>query len=149
MANINGANAALVAAGSKVGIGEYNGHVKVMYDTVTLVGAVQAISDTFTVGAPLPKGARVVDVKALGVSMGTTGIFQLGYSANGVDSADPDAFLVGIDLGGQAALGVPTAAAAGLFKKFSAPTQVIGTWTEATDSADGDAIKVAIFYVVD
>lgn len=153
MADVNGANAALVAAGKKVGIGEYNGHVKMMFETVVFDAAVKAIGEKFVIGAPLPKGARVLDVTVKCPSLGTTGIFDIGYQANGVDSADPDAFIVGADAGGQAVVQRPGISAAGLHKKFAAETQVEGIFTEATTAAAVNTaavpLTVAISYIVD
>jgi hypothetical protein len=153
MANTNGSNAALLALSKKAAVGEVNGHVKTIFDTIVFASAVVAVNDTFKIGAPLPKGARVLDVKVKCPSLGTTGIFDIGYLANGVDAADPDAFAVGLDAGGQAVLGGPTLAAAGIHKKFTAETQVSGIFTEATTTAAASTtttpLSVAISYIVD
>ena len=153
MANTNGSNAAALAANKKAAVGEINGHRKTMFDTVVFATAVVAISDTFTIGAPLPKGARVLDVTVKCPSLGTTGTFHVGYAANGVDVADDDAFIVSANAGGQAVVAKPGISSAGLHKKFAAETQIIGTFTIATTAAAANTaavpMTVEVSYIVD
>lgn len=126
--------------------GEYNGHVKTLYDEHTFVADVNAVGDDILIGK-LPAGARVLSTTIKSVSMGTTGIFELGYQANGVDSADTDGFDAAADAGGQAVQSDGDGVAIG--KKFSAETIVQLQLTEATDSALGDTVKVWVNYIVD
>lgn len=126
--------------------GEYNGHVKTLYDEHTFVADVNAINDIIKIGK-LPAGARVLATRVKSVSLGTTGIFELGYAANGVDSADADGFDAIVDAGGQAVQSDGDGVAIG--KKFSVETEVQLNLTEATDSALGDTVKVWIHYIVD
>ena len=126
--------------------GEYNGHVKTLYDEHTFVEDVNAIGDDILIGK-LPAGARVLATRVKSDSMGTTGIFELGYQANGVDVADTDAFDASIDAGGAAVQSDGDGVAIG--KKFSAETIVQLQLTEATDSAIGDTVKVWVHYIVD
>ena len=130
----------------KAGKGEYNGHVKVLFDEHTFVADVNSISDTVYIGK-LPAGARVLAAYTICGSTGTTGIYNVGYRANGVDSADPDAFVVGADAGGQAVSEAGAGAALG--KKFTAETTVLATLTEATDSASDVVVQVWVEYIVD
>lgn len=126
--------------------GEYNGMVKCLYDSHTFVAAVNAIADIVKIGK-LPAGAKVLASVVKSVSMGTTGIFHFGYAANGVDSADPDAFNVSVDAGGQAVQ--QQGSGDGIGKRFSVETEVQLQLTEATDGAAGDTIQAWLFYVVD
>lgn len=149
MASLNGVNYALIAAGEgeKGGKGEANGRVRCLYDQHTFVADVNAISDTITLGAPLPAGARVIGGRIKCGSTGTTGIFNLGYTANGVDVADADAFGASIDPGAAAI--DASIGGAGMGKKFTVATQVQAIFTEATDSAAGETLQVWLLYIVD
>lgn len=149
MSTYYGTNAAKLIASPqpKIAPGEYNGHIKVMYDEHTFEANVYSISDVIKVGAPLPKNARVLEVKVFCDSLGTTGIMEVGYEANGVDNADTDGFIDAADAGGQAVHAVGDGPAIG--KKFTAETQVIATMTEASDGASGDKARFMVFYIVD
>ncbi len=126
--------------------GEYNGHVKTLYDEHTFVADVNAINDIIKIGK-LPAGARVLGTVVKAASSGTTGIVEFGYAANGVDSADADGFDAAADFGGQAVHSLGDGVAIG--KKFSVETEVQLNLTEATDSALGDTIKAWVYYIVD
>ena len=128
---------------------EHSGKVRMAFDSYVFVANV--VSGATIKLMKLPKGAKVVDAVCKCPSLGTTGIFSLGYEANGVDVADLDGFLLAtsIDAGGQAVLGSATLGSAAIFKEFSAETQVVLTQTEATDVANGLAIEVAIFYTME
>lgn len=128
---------------------EHSGKVRMAFDSYTFVA--DAVSGAVIKLMKLPAGAKVVDCMVKCPSLGTKGIFKLGYEANGVDVADDDGFLVttSIDAGGQAVLGVPTLASAAIFKEFSVETQVILTQTEDTDVANGLTIEVALFYTME
>jgi hypothetical protein len=133
----------------KVAGKEHSGKVRMAFDSYVFEANVVA-SATIKL-MKLPAGAKVVDCKVKVPSLGTTGIFSLGYEANGVDVADLDGFLLAtsIDAGGQAVLGVPTLGSAAIFKEFSVETQVVLTQTEDTTAALGLAIEVAIFYTME
>ena len=128
---------------------EHSGKVRMAYDKYTFVQ--DAVSGATIKMMKLPKGAKVVDCIVKCPSLGTTGIFSLGYEANGVDVADLDGFLLAtsIDVGGQAVLGRATLGSAAIFKDFAAETQVVLTQTEDTTLANGLAIEVAIFYTME
>lgn len=148
MAEILGLNAAKVAdaQGAKIDKGEVTGRVRCLYDEKTFA-AEASISDTVKLGAPLPAGARVVGGKIKCPATGATGIFKIGYQANGVDVVDDDAFGVSVDPGAAAVYA--DLAGAGLGKKFTVATQVEATFTEATASATGVKLQIWLFYVVD
>ena len=129
---------------------EHSGKVRMAFDSYVFAANVVAGANVIKL-MKLPAGAKVVDCIVKCPSLGTTGIFELGYEANGVDIADPNGFLVStsIDAGGQAVLGVPTLASVAIFKEFSVETQVILTQSEDTTAALGLAIEVAIFYTME
>lgn len=131
-----------------IGQGESGGKVKCIYDSYTLPAAVIDTTDVVKMGTKLPVGARVVDATIACASLGTTGILKLGYAANGVDSADDDAFIASADAGGQAVFAKPAAGAAGMFKKFTAETQLVLGCSEISTNNDVE-IKIAVFYVLD
>ncbi len=144
----NYTNAYVDVPASPYPAGEHNGKVRVLYDSYTLPSAIVAANDTISIGK-LPAGARVINAQIfIPASMGATGIFDVGYAANGVDSADPNAFILAADAGGQAVLGVPTLGSVGLFKKFSVETEIIITCTELTVATSG-IIHCAIEYIMD
>lgn len=125
------------------------GKVKCLFDSYTLPAAVIDVGDVVKLGAlKLPKGARVVDATIACASLGTTGILKLGYAANGVDSADDDAFIASADAGGQAVFSKPAAGAAGIFKKLGAETQVVLGCSEISTNTDVE-IQVAVYFIVD
>lgn len=129
--------------------GVSGGKVKCLYDSYTLPTAVIDVGDVVKLGAlKLPKGAKVVDATIACASLGTTGILKLGYEANGVDSADDDAFIASADAGGQAIMAKPAAGAAGIFKTLGAETQVVLGCSEISTNNDVK-IEVAVFYIVD
>jgi hypothetical protein len=129
--------------------GESGGKVKCLFDSYTLPAGVIDVGDVVKLGGlKLPQGARVVDATIACASLGTTGILKLGYEANGVDVADDDAFIASADAGGQAVFAKPAAGAAGMFKRFTAETQVVLGCSEISTNNNVE-IKVAVFYVLD
>lgn len=153
MAASKAVNAALIAANKKANIGEINGHVKVMYDRIVGERAVYAISDTIDIGGKLPKGARILDAKVKSASLGTTGIMDFGYAASEeptpLEVADPNAFVVGADAGGQAVLQGPLSTNTSVGKKLLSAVQPQIVFTEATTAATDVVIEAWIAYIVD
>jgi hypothetical protein len=130
----------------KIDKGEQFGDVHVAYDSYTMSAAL-ADGDIIKM-MKLPKGAKVVDaILKTDKSLGATGILDCGYQANGVDAEDLNAFINQADGGGQALAARPTAGAAGLFKTFTAETQVVLDCTELSVATDA-VIELAIFYVI-
>ena len=148
MAEILGVNAAKISAGqgSKINKGEVTGRLHMLYDEKTFTAEV-AVNDTIKLGAPLPAGARVVGGKIKCEATGATGIFKVGYQANGVDLVDDDAFATNQDPGAAAVLA--DLSGAGIGKKFTVATQVEATCTEITAAATGKLFQIWLFYVVD
>jgi hypothetical protein len=131
----------------KVAAKEDSGKVRVSYDSYAFPANIFASGDSIEL-MKLPAGAKVVNAIVKAPSLGTTGIFDLGYKANGVDVADLDGFVLAADAGGQAAFKV-MGTEAGSFKEFSVETQVVLTSTEATTAALALVIEVAVFYVLE
>jgi len=131
----------------KAGTGEYNGHVKILFDEYVVPTANELATADFIYLGKLPKGARVLGGKVKTDAAGATGIFDIGYLANGVDAADADAFAASVDPGAAAVLQELNGVAIG--KKFEAETTVLIDVTEVTADAGGDRIQVWIEYVVD
>lgn len=152
MAELLGKNATKIANKGLADKGEYNGHVKVFYDEIVLPAAVVAATDTIKLNGKLPKGARVLDAVVKSPSLGTTGIFSLGHAAGkNMDGsaipADPDAFIVAADAGGQAVLAKGDGA--GIGKRFEGDLDIMLTATEATTTAEGMLVQAWLTYIVD
>lgn len=115
-----------------------------IYDSFVFDANVMAANDIIKL-MKLPKGAKVINAIVKAPSLGTTGIFDLGIEANGVDAADQDFLVVGADAGGQAVQkSAHVSLAAGVFVELGAETQVVLKCTEATDAALGLMIEVAV-----
>jgi hypothetical protein len=132
--------------------GQVTGNVRVLYAEYTPVANVIGTADVIKL-FKLPKGARVINAAVKAPSLGTTGIMTLGHAASvdAVESAASAAFIpaASLDAGGQAVLGLPTAASTGIAKKFAAEVDVQIAFTEATDAALGDTIQAWVQYVLD
>lgn len=126
--------------------GELAGRVRMLYDEYDL-SAVLALNDTIDIGY-LPKGARIVGAWiAIPASLGTGGILDLGWAANGVESADADGLIDGADAGGQAVFKAMSSEP-GALVKFSAETLIQLKCDEASSLSAGK-IKAAVLYVMD
>jgi len=122
----------------KIDKGLVSGERRLAYAKITLTAAL-LLNDVVDF-LKLPAGALVTDVIFKSGNVG--GTFNLGYKANGVDSAAPAAWL-----SGQAANAVArTAVLAGMFKQFTAET-VVSAVAATAGSAAGD-IEVAVEYVI-
>lgn len=134
--------------------GELNGKRKVTLDSKVLVDAAGTAGlktgDRVLLG-PIPASSKFLNAKAhINKSLGVTGIFDLGYLANGVDAEDTDAFVKGVDGGGQAALKETAFGDAGLYKRFSKETFLVLICTEDMDDSVLDAVvTIEVEYVND
>lgn len=102
-------------------------------------------------GPMLPKGACVIDAKLhVDATLGTGGILDLGHLASegGAESEDLNAFVSGVDAGGQAALGRMAAGAAGFHKEFSEAVRIVADCTEASSATSGVTIQFDISYII-
>jgi hypothetical protein len=148
MAEFLGVNAGFISAGQgkKGSKGEATGRLRMLFDERAFT-AEYAGADTVKIGAPIPAGARVVGAVFKSPDMGGTGTVNFGYQANGVDVADPDAFVVSADNSGQAVQS--TGAGDGIGRKFTVATQCELTFSGASASATGKTLQAWVFYVVD
>lgn len=131
----------------KAGKGEYNGHVKVLYDEYVVPTANELGTSDVLYFGKLPAGARVLGGKVKMQASGATGIFDIGYLANGVDAADPDGFAASVDPGAAAVLQELNGAAIG--KKFTVETTVVVDVSEVTADSGDDTLQIWIEYIVD
>lgn len=142
MAAKYGVNYTRFLAKGKYEVGEYDGRVRMLKDSYVFPADAFSASDTIQIGI-LRKGAKVVDAGIrIPVSLGTTGIFDLGTTD------DPNGFVSGADAGGQAAVKKASTEAL-IGAKFDADTAVLLDCTEATDAAEGDSIEAWVEYVMD
>lgn len=122
--------------------GDFNAHVKCLYETYALPSAVIAQNDLIYVGK-LPAGAKIQNVVMLSPTMGGTGTFQVGTVA------DSDRYISSLDAGDGAAIGeMVDAVHAGQFEELTVETEIVIKCTEATTATSG-TLKIAIYYVVD
>lgn len=128
---------------------DLGGRVRIAYDSYTIPTGDEVGTSAVIKLFKLPKGARVVGGQFTSSSTASAGVCQVGYEANGVDTADLDAFWAAQDMGAAAIdLQLPGTAAA-YMKVFTAETQVNLTFTTATTSGAGDVLQVKLLYVVD
>jgi len=137
----------------KCGVGENIGKIHVSYDKFTVDNATHGEFEVgdLLYGPKIPSQARILDVIVTSEILGTTGIFSAGWLTNGTEATDTDGFIDAIDAGGQAVTEKMTsglAGAAGQFIKLSAETQFVLACTEASTSADGKVIEVAVVYAM-
>jgi len=129
--------------------GEAAGRVRSLVEHHTAAAAIQVGEKIL--GPKIPASSLVVDAYVkISKSLGATGIFDLGFAANGVDAADADAFVKSADAGGQAVLQRSQAGDVGILKRFTKETQTVLECTEVMDGAVLDGvIEWVIFYVND
>jgi hypothetical protein len=145
MTAYNGVNMALVADNGLADKGDVNANVKHLRDSYAFLADVFALDDTIKIGT-LPNGAKVVGAGIrIPVSLGTTGIFDLGTTD------DVDGFVDGCDAGGQAAVKLASTEAM-LGKKFNSSSDAMDVYlrcAEATDASSGDLIYAWVEYVLE
>ena len=150
MANLNGDNykAQFVdKPSSKFPKGENAGRKRLLLEHYTTVGVIAA--NDVILGPKIPASSIVVDAKVkITSALGATSTFTLGYLANGVDSADDDAFVDGINANAGATLDRADASSAGIYKRFSEETQVALKCTGVTANS-GVLIEFEVEYVND
>lgn len=152
MANLNGQNYAkqyVTKPSEKIQMGEKAGRKRLIFDKVVLSQAFAA-GEKVILGN-IPADSIVTDAKIkIDKSLGATGIFDLGFAANGVDAADADAFVVAADGGGQAVLKRASELNVGIHKRFTAETPLEVICTEIMDGTVLDAVmSIEIEYVND
>lgn len=129
---------------AKIPPGEQSGSVWTLVATHTFAADVASL-DTLAL-FKLPANCRVIScVVKNPADLGGTGTIDVGYTANGVDAADPDGFVASYDGSGQAAQTTGTGAA--IFKDFSVETKVQALFTGVTSGATGKSLIVVMQYV--
>jgi hypothetical protein len=123
----------------KAGTGEYNGHVKVLYDEFVAPQDILAGSDIIRIGR-LPRGARIVGGRLKSGDLGTAGALQFGVTgvAQGICTTTTATSAVQ-----KVADGVSVG------EKFEDGTEVFVTVSTATDGAEGEKIQAWVEYIVD
>ena len=142
MATYNGENydkAYIQKPSEKISKGEFAGKKRIVFEKKVLDVAL-AVSDE-VLGPFIPADSIILDAKVkINKSLGATGIFDLGYKANGVDAADLNGFVVGADAGGQAVLKRAEEASAAIHARFTKDTQMVLVCTEIMDGTVLDAV---------
>ena len=127
----------------KVEKGEIAGRKRLLLEVKLLDAALQ-VGDVI-MGPFIPANSIVTDAKiVISKSLGATGIFELGTST------DSDAFVVGADAGGQAALKRASELNAGIMPRFAETAQIMAKCTEVMDGTVLDGkIYLEVEYVND
>lgn len=130
------------------------GRVRFVRGTYTIPSA-----DELGVGATihlfdLPKGARVVDMRAEAPAAGATGEAKIGWDAgyNSLETADDDGFYTPDQFDpGDAAIENKQIAfdRPGLYKEFADRVKVQAVVTEITEDGGGDTWEFMCWYVLD
>jgi hypothetical protein len=134
----------------KIDPGEQFGRVRVAFDSIDLSSqAAITTSDTVSL-MKIPAGARVLEVVLASADVGTTGDANLGWaaSADAVEAADADGFLVAVDINAAADVHKMTdqANVPGQFKKFA--SEVTETMTPSENfTATSGLLEVAVYYI--
>lgn len=155
MTDFHGVNATKLLVNvpsDKAAVGERNGRKRYIYDSFTF-DAIIDTTDRLLVGAKIPAGARVTDVKLQHPDMGTTGDFNIGWLASddGVEVADADGFGAAVDVNaaaGSYSMFEDQPQAGGMYKKFTREVQPLIVPSEITTATSG-TIDIEIEYVVD
>lgn len=130
--------------GVKVGKGDIDGQVRSMFAEYVMDGAVTA-GDVIKL-CKLPKGARVIEAQVITPAFGGAGELDLGWLANDDEVADPNGFIDGLVTAAVEKMSA-TFNIAGLFKQFTAETEIALTSTITTTAITG-TFKVQIDYVL-
>ena len=139
----------------KIDVTEQHGRMRIMKDSITL-SAELAAADVIEMGAPLPKGAMVVEAVLQSPQLGTVGgagELDVGWLAGeeGDEAADADGLFAAVEVG-SASANVKLSdslAGAGYLKKFDDRVQLAITANEVTDAAIGDTVTLVVYYTLD
>jgi hypothetical protein len=143
-------NAYVVEPSVKNDVTKWHGRVRVIKADITFAAEL-GVSDVIKI-AKLPKGARVLDARVVAPVDAASGIYNIGWEANGDIIADPDGLFVGAsecDFGAAALNAKLLGTSPGFGKKFEAETVISATVTEVSTDATGKVHQFVLFYVVD
>ena len=134
---------------SKINVKEQHGKLRRLYDSYLLAAEITT-ADTIVAGV-LPKGAKIVNARFVAPTDGTTGQYELGWQANGVDAADADGLFAAaeIDTGGGAIDSKMLGTANGWNKEMGAETTLEISVAENTTASDGDLLEWEVIYVIE
>jgi hypothetical protein len=126
-----------------------HGRIRRAYDEYTIPAADELGTSAIVHFSKLPKGARIVDARWIGPNI-TAGAANIGWAANGVDSAEAAGLFAAAATAMSAAKDLKlSAVAVGYNKKFGAETQLQAAISTLTDGGGGEKIALEVFYVVD
>lgn len=143
-------NAYVAVPSVKNDVTKWHGRVRCIKADITFAAEL-AVNDVIKI-AKLPKGARLIDARVVAPVDAASGIYNLGWEANGDIIADPDGIFVGassLDFGAAAVDAKMSGAIAGFGKKFEAETVISATVTEVSTDATGKTHQFVLFYLVD
>lgn len=143
-------NAYIVEPSVKNDVTKLHGRVRLIKADITFAAEL-AVNDVIKI-CKLPKGARLIDARVVAPVDAASGIYNLGWEANGDIVADADGIFVGassLDFGAAAVDAKMSGAIAGFGKKFEAETVISATVTEVSTNATGKTHQFCLFYLVD
>lgn len=149
MSTFYGSNATLrdnSVPAQKIPAQDVCGRLRVAYDEIVLAGAVTT-SDVIKM-MKLPNGARIIDAILSSTDLGSTGTLNVGWEANGVDSAQASGIFSAVDVN-TAATSVRSSStqSSNQSKKFGAETQI--SIVPAANTTAAGTVKLAVFYTLD
>lgn len=143
-------NAYVVEPSVKNDVTKWHGRVRAIKADITLAAEL-AVSDVIKI-CKLPKGARILDARVVAPVDSVSGIYNVGWEANGDIIADPDGMFVGAsecDFGAAALNAKLLGTSPSFGKKFEAETVISATVTEVSTDSTGKVHQFVIFYIVD
>jgi hypothetical protein len=143
-------NAYVVEPSVKNDVTKLHGRVRLIKADITFAAEL-AVSDVIKI-CKLPKGARVIDARVVAPADAASGIYNVGWEANGDIVADADGLFVGAsecDFGAAALDAKLKGTSPSFGKKFEAETVISATVTEISTDATGNTHQFCVFYLVD
>lgn len=127
--------------------GDVRGQVRHMIETLDLasVGAALTDGDYIKLGSRLPKGARILDFKAV-LPVDAAGVLDFGWEATADEAADTKGFIDGAV--NDTAIAEVSASAGNKYKQFSAEVQLVAEVITTFTGEVGDLI-VSVLYILD
>jgi len=142
-------NAYVVDPSVKNDVTVSHGRVRLIKADITYAAEL-GVSDVIKI-CKLPKGARLIDARLVAPADSVSGIYKIGWEANGDIVADDDGiFAVGsCDFGAGALDAKLGGTLPGFGKKFEAETVISATVTEVSTDSTGKKHQFCFFYLVD
>jgi hypothetical protein len=143
-------NAYVAVPSVKNDVTKWHGRVRCVKADITFAAEL-GLADVIKI-AKLPKGARIIDARVVAPVDAASGIYNVGWEANGDIIADPDGLFIGAsecDFGAAALNAKLLGTSPSFGKKFEAETVISATVTEVSTDATGKTHQFVIFYLVD